>query len=58
MPMQLAGACMSAEFINLHHLWAGVEGRGDGVVGGEKGSSTRAGFVSAKPGSERREKRE
>lgn len=23
MPMQLAEACMSAEFINLHLLWAG-----------------------------------
>lgn len=26
MPMQLAEACMSAEFINLHLLWAGGEG--------------------------------
>lgn len=27
MPMQLAEACMSAEFINLHLLWDGGEGR-------------------------------
>lgn len=57
MPMQLAEACMSAEFINLHLLWAGGEGRRWRGRWGE-GSNTRAGFVSAIVESEWRETRE
>lgn len=56
MPMQLAEACMSAEFINLHLLWAGGEEVKECAYEGgeEEGSNTRAGFVSARPESERR----
>lgn len=49
MPMQLAEACMSAEFINLYLLWAGGELRRWKRRWEEEGSNTHAGFVPTKP---------
>lgn len=55
-PMQLAEACMSAEFINLHLLWAGGEGRrwrsGWGEGGGKQ-HACRLCFSQTREGVER-----